>query len=149
MGSLVEFDVSEATELTQKMMHMVVKYYPKEAKNFMNRQGTKLKRLTKDTYREYTEKRTGTLLKGVKKRPAHKYKGEWQVRIVNTATDEKNKNYSGAIERGHPVFSHGKETDFYADGRYPATHAKNRFRRQFFSEVDDFVDQLIEKGLDL
>lgn len=143
MGNEAGIDLHELDELSQMLIRTAQDVYPRTVKKFMQDEGTWGKKVLREKTKEYTGKKTGELRKSIRKTGVKKRKGDYQVRIYNKAT------YAGDVEHGHVLSLHGKKTEHYVPGKYPAAYATMKMKREFPSRVEQFVDKLIEEGFEL
>lgn len=137
------FDLTELDRLNLQMMKMANEVCPRETKNFINRQGTQLKKEFTAQYKEKTKKKTGNLLKGVNKSSPYQYEGSYQIRVRNSA------HHAHLVEYPHEVYRAGKDTGKKSEGRYVAQSAGEGFTGKYLENADQFVDELLEKGFGL
>ena len=134
----------ELTSFTKNILELVNKKYPVKAKKLMNRAGTALKKIAKEEYKAKTQKRTGNLLKGVKKGKVYKFNGnEWQIRVKNKAP------HAHLLEYGHRMvdWRTNKESRRtpYVKGRSPMANAAEAFQPVFNQMCEEFADEIIEE----
>lgn len=89
------FDLHELDEFTRDLVDLAQKQFPKEAKQFIQKQGNEGRKRLRANTRAVTKKRTGNLLRGIQRGKATKYKGNYQIRVMNTAP------HAHLIEYGH------------------------------------------------
>ena len=89
------FDLHELDEFTRDLVDLAQKQFPKEAKQFIQKQGNEGRKRLRANTRAVTKKRTGNLCEGDPAGKATKYKGNYQIRIMNTAP------HAHLIEYGH------------------------------------------------
>lgn len=140
------FDNSDLKLFITKTMRLANEVYPRETRNFMGRAGTKLKSRIKGKLKSTVKKKTGNLYRSiVRNRPyMDKTDNSYQVRV-------KAKLPQGAhgflIEHGHQVYSHGKPTDYSAEGKHFMGSSYMEFEDEFFRMCDTYLDELLGKGL--
>lgn len=89
------FEFGEVAELTETLKQ-VRNVYPKEVRQFMMREGTKLKNRTLKKAKASVKKRSGNFFKGIKRGKYYKYKGETDsIRVYGTSP------HTHLIEYGH------------------------------------------------
>jgi len=137
------FDFSELEKLDREMLAIINTRYPKEAKELLRKVSTKGRKYVRQETRTRTKKKTGNLLAGIDKSAPHTYQGDWQVRIYNKAP------HAWLVEHGHHLVAWGNETDREVPGKYPVTEARKRIADEFFDDADAFIDELLDRGLDL
>lgn len=141
MSGIVGLDYSQLDQFNQDMLEFVETTYPNEAKKFIARAGNAFRKEMRESYRKNTKKHTGNLLRGVNRGRAYVYNGdEFQVRVYNKAP------HAALIEHGHKLYVKGKPTDKYVRGKHVVGSVVLRFNSKFVALVEDFVDDLLDKG---
>lgn len=143
MGIQSGFDSHELDDLARLMYQTAQKHYPREAKDFLKDQGNKGRRVLRAKTKAATKKKTGNLLKGIRKGPVHKHGDDFQVRVYNKAP------HAHLIEHGHVFYHRGKKTEKYVPGKHPAAAATRELKAEFPRDAEAFVDHLIEEGFEL
>lgn len=142
------FDLGELEELNSKFLNLAEDEFPKEAKKFIRRQGSKCETMLRNAYKTKVKKKTGNLIAGVGRGAPYLYTGSYQIRVYNNAP------HAHLIEHGHIMC--GKDgkpivnklgQEIWVDGKYVAAHTVEEYKRIYPEEVDKFVDQMLEKGL--
>lgn len=137
-----DFDLSELDEFTEQLLALADEKMPKESRRFLQREGTKLRRVTAAKARQLVKKQTGNYLKGIKRGKVYKYEGDTtSIRVYGSSP------HSHLIEYGHrQVTKDGKEVGF-VKGQHVFEKARKEFQPTFISDVNDFIDELLDKGL--
>lgn len=143
MGISEGMDTRELDELAKRMFHVAEKDYPAEAKDFMKREGNKGRRELRAKTKAVTKKKTGNLLKGIRRTGVQKYNGDFQVRVYNKAP------HAHLIEHGHILWINGHNTGRMVPGKHPAATTVKQLKKEFPRDVEGFVDELLSKGLEL
>ena len=140
-----KLDLTELDRLNLEMLKMANETCPEETKKFIRKQGAVLKKEMRAQYKEKTKKKTGNLLKGMHESAPYQYEGSYQVRVSNNAP------HAHLIEYGHKMLGHDKKETKRDEvkGLYPAQAAGEGFAREYMENVDDFIDELLEKGFSL
>ena len=142
------FDASDLSDLENQLLRLAAKQYPKEAKSFLRTQGNKAKTRLRNRTKSVTKKKTGNLLRGIDKSAPKLYEGSFQIRVYNKAP------HAHLIEHGHvmadkfgkPILNEfGQE--MWVNGRFPAAQTTNELKAIWPGEVEQFIDELLEKGL--
>lgn len=143
----VELDFSELTEFEQRTLHNVITGFPGEAKRFMRKAGNAYRKNLRAAYRRGTKKKTGNLLKGVRRGRVYIYNGdEYQVRAYNKAP------HASLIEHGHVLWRHlpqekkAVKTSRRVKGRHIAGTTEREFETEFTKMAKEFVDETLERG---
>ena len=78
-------DTRELDELVKNMFRTAQDVYPDEAKAFLKKEGNKGRRLLRAKTKAVTKKKTGNLLKGIRRTGVQKHDGDFQIRVYNKA----------------------------------------------------------------
>lgn len=163
------FDLHELDEFTRDLVDLAQKQFPKEAKQFIQKQGNEGRKRLRANTRAVTKKRTGNLLRGIQRGKATKYKGNYQIRVMNTAphahlieyghSNVKTRAGSGSQGKiptgspiqmvpgaGSPVFVEG-DKEIWVPGKHPLDKTAGEMGREFPRAAEEFVDDLLRKGL--
>lgn len=143
MGNEVVVDLHELDDIAKMLIKTSQDIFPKRVKKFMQDEGTWGKTILREKTSAYTNKRTGELKKSIRKTPVKKHKDGYQVRVYNKAA------YAGHVEHGHILAVHGKKTEHFVPGKYPAAYAAMQMKREFPDHVEQFVDDLLMEGFEL
>lgn len=142
------FDGGELDDLNAALLALAEKEFPAEAKKFVRRQGAKLERRLKNAYKAKVKKKTGSLIDGVKRDAPRQYEGSWQIRVKNTAP------HAHLIEHGHVLKDRNKKPvvnalgqEVWVEGKHVAAQTVREYKALYPAEVDEFVDQMLERGL--
>lgn len=152
------FDIAELITLTE-CFDNIEKQYPKDGKDFLRQQGNTLNRQTK----KLAKKRVGKNGKGPDKdKPAnkryvngfkrgkvyhHEQTNSLAVRVYNT------RPHAHLIEYGHVQLTHDRKSpkngERFVKGFHVLRDSANAFEPKFEEEVEEFFDNLLDKGLSL
>lgn len=142
------FDLGDLQALNQKLLLLAEDQFPKEAKKFIRRQGAKCETRLRNAYKTKVKKKSGNLIAGVTRGAPHQYGDTWQIRVYNNAP------HAHLIEHGHVMCDkNGKPIlnklgqEVWVDGKYVAANTVNEYKNIYPDEVDQFVDEMLEKGL--
>ena len=82
-----DFDASALDLWAEEILNIAQKDMPKKTKKFMNQEGQKLKKITKQKAKQAVKKKTGNYLKGIKKGKMYIYRGDGglSVRVYGAA----------------------------------------------------------------
>lgn len=111
------------------------------AKKFLRKEGNELNKLNKSTYKSKgIGEVTGNLLRGFKRGKIYKYDGAWSVRALNSSP------HAHLLDRGwiHKA-SNGNEK--FIPGFNFMEEARQAFESGYYSDVEEFLEEIIEKGL--
>ena len=142
------FDLGNLNDLNEKLLNLAEQEFPKEAKKFIRRQGSKCETRLRNAYKTKVKKKTGNLIAGVSRGMPQQYSGSYQIRVYNNAP------HAHLIEHGHvmkdkngkPILdAMGQER--WVDGKYVAAYTVEEYKKIYPEEVDKFVDEMLEKGL--
>ena len=130
------FEIEGLDEVTEALK-MVQDLYPKEIKKFMQSEGNKLKKETKNKAKSDVKKRTGNYLKGIKRGKYYKYSGNGADSIRVYAG--KPAHHGHLLEYGHKTQS-GSRTKAYHIFKTTA----DSFESTYEKDCDTFVDTIVE-----
>lgn len=135
------FDLRELDNFTKKMLELAEEKMPKETKKFLQTEGNKLKKAKTKKAKSLVKKDTGNYLKGIKRGKVYKYEGDQlSIRVYGS-------NHAHLIEYGHrQVTKNGKEVGF-VKGKRVFEQAANEFNNEFVSDCEQFVNEMLDKGL--
>lgn len=136
-------DTRELDELVKNMFRTAQDVYPDEAKAFLKKEGNKGRRLLRAKTKAVTKKKTGNLLKGIRRTGVQKHDGDFQIRVYNKAP------HAHLIEHGHVLWVNGTKTEKFVPGKHPAADTTKQLKREFPRDVETFVDEMLSKGFEL
>ena len=136
-------DTRELDELVKNMFRTAQDVYPDEAKSFLKKEGNKGRRLLRAKTKAVTKKKTGNLLKGIRRTGVQKHNGDFQIRVYNKAP------HANLIEHGHVLWVNGTKTEKFVPGKHPAADTTKQLKREFPRDVEGFVDEMLSKGFEL
>lgn len=136
-------DTRELDELVKNMFRTAQDVYPDEAKVFLKKEGNKGRRLLRAKTKAVTKKKTGNLLKGIRRTGVQKHDGDFQIRVYNKAP------HAHLIEHGHVLWVNGTKTEKFVPGKHPAADTTKQLKREFPRDVEGFVDEMLSKGFEL
>lgn len=136
-------DTRELDELVKNMFRTAERVYPDEAKSFLKKEGNKGRRLLRAKTKAVTKKKTGNLLKGIRRTGVQKHDGDFQIRVYNKAP------HAHLIEHGHVLWVNGTKTEKFVPGKHPAADTTKQLKREFPRDAEAFVDEMISKGFEL
>lgn len=141
------FDLRELGELARDL-EKAADRYPEKAKDFLRLQGNKTRKLLRSETKAVTRKRTGNLLKGIRRGQVHERNGDFQVRVSNKAP------HAHLIEHGHVQWvpvpgkdgKYRKKTEQFVPGRHPAARTTNEMKTAMAKDAGPFVDEVLREG---
>jgi hypothetical protein len=136
-------DTRELDDLVKNMFRTAQDVYPDEAKSFLKKEGNKGRRLLRAKTKAVTKKKTGNLLKGIRRTGVQKHDGDFQIRVYNKAP------HAHLIEHGHVLWVNGTKTEKFVPGKHPAADTTKQLKREFPRDVEGFVDEMLSKGFEL
>lgn len=136
-------DTRELDDLVKNMFRTAQDVYPDEAKTFLKKEGNKGRRLLRAKTKAVTKKKTGNLLKGIRRTGVQKHDGDFQIRVYNKAP------HAHLIEHGHVLWVNGTKTEKFVPGKHPAADTTKQLKREFPRDVETFVDEMLSKGFEL
>lgn len=139
------FDTKELTKFQKDLVDLAVNKLPKESKSFLRQQGTKLRWKTVSIARARVKKKTGNLIKNIKRGKVYTFKGNGGISI---------RVYGGGkaphihlLEYGHrQVTKDGREVGF-VEGKHFFEDAAKEFEGSHYDDIQKFLDATLEKGL--
>lgn len=131
------FDASEL-EAYAGELQKVGREFPKKQKQFMLKEGTKLRSKTKQQAKALGKK-TGNYLKSIKRGKAYRYEGDTMaVRVYSAAP------HAHLIEDGHRmVTSDGREVGF-VPGHHVFEIAGKSFEHEYVTDIDGLLDEVVK-----
>ena len=136
-------DTRELDDLVKNMFRTAQDVYPDEAKSFLKKEGNKGRRLLRAKTKAVTKKKTGNLLKGIRRTGVQKHNGDFQIRVYNKAP------HAHLIEHGHVLWVNGTKTEKFVPGKHPAADTTKQLKREFPRDAEAFVDEMLSKGFEL
>lgn len=113
----------------------------KRVKQFLQKEGNKLRNETKSIARAKVKKKTGNYLKRIKRGKVYLYQGDtWAIRAYSTAP------HAHLIEDGHNIVR-GGEIVGHVTGKKIFQSAERKFSEDYFKDVEQFVDDVLDEGL--
>lgn len=137
------FDLHELDDFGKSLLRMAEKTLPRESKKFVNKEGTKLRRVTLKTAKGLVKKDTGGYFKGIKKGKVYKWSGNGalSVRVYGASPN------SHLIEYGHRQVTHNGVEVGFVPGKRVFEAARNAFDNTYTGDCDQFIDELLDRGL--
>ena len=132
------FDLSELASYG-KDMRRIAEENPKKQRQFLQKEGNKLRSRTKAQARKLGKK-TGNYLKSIERGKVYDYRGDKAIRVYSYAP------HAHLIEDGHRMVTHdGREVGF-VKGHHVFEVAAEGFEPEFYTDLDDMLDEeLVEK----
>lgn len=160
------FDIKELTQFEKNLINIAQKQMPKESKQFLRKEGTKLKKKTLSKARAKVNKGDGGYLKSIKRGKTYKYRenGGLAVRVYSSAPhahlieyghrqvlnpfeDGKVANlgerYSKGVKEGKGI---GTEIGF-VPGRRVFEESAKQFESEYYDDAQKFIESVLGKGL--
>jgi hypothetical protein len=137
-----EFDISELSKFTKKVIKLATDY-PKETKKFIKKEVKKLSKKAESIAQQNVEEKTsGTYLKSFK--TGEVYQSD-DADCANAYNDSSNSNL---IEYGQVSVTQGKTQNIkFTQGKHIFEKAGQEFEPQFNDDVENFAEEIINKGL--
>lgn len=130
------FDASELEAYSRELVR-VGQEAPKKQKQFMRREGNKLRRATKREAKRLGRK-SGNYESSIKRGKAYHYQGAIATRVYSTAP------HAHLIEEGHRMVTHdGREVGF-VPGYHVFEVAGKRFEPEYLADIDDMLDEAVK-----
>ncbi|WP_321994826.1 HK97 gp10 family phage protein [Clostridium butyricum] len=136
------FIVTDLENFSNGLIGLANETMPKECKKFVNTQGLKLRQVTVKVAKSKVKKKTGNYYKAIKKGKVYKYKGNgaWAIRVIG-------KNHANLIEKGHRIVNKKGQEVGFAKKFNVFESAEKDFESTFNSNVENFIDEVLSKGL--
>lgn len=136
------FDTSEIDAFARQLLELAEVTMPRETKKFLRQEGLKLTRLVRQHAKSSgIEKESGNYFKSIKRGKVYKFNGALSIRAYS------NDPKAHLLEYGHRnVTKTGEEVGFVR-GFKVFRKSEQEFERQFIDDCQQFVDQLLKKGL--
>ena len=131
-----------------KDLETIAQDYPDRAKKHLQTEGNKVKKRLYAETRDATTKRTGNLLKGVRRMGVKKRGGDLEVTVTSKAP------HAHLIEEGHeqyaPVPGRGRKyqrkTGKRVAGRHPAEKTVQAMGPELERDAGKLVDEVLRRG---
>lgn len=111
----------------------------KEAKKFLRKEGTKLRKKTLANAKRLVGKKTGRYLKSIKRGKVYDYDGNLAIRAYST--DRK----AHLIEKGHVIKSRGGKEHGFKKGVHVFENTGKDFEDEFVGDCKDFIDYMLDE----
>jgi hypothetical protein len=139
------FDFSELSDFTKELVVLANDTMPKETRKFLGKQGSQLRSQVLKIAKSETKKNTGNYIEGIKRGKIYKYLGdELAVRVYGGSP------HSHLIEYGHNQIGHKpgkKDSGVFVPGKYVFKKGYENFKDKFVDNIEQFVDEMLDKGL--
>ena len=140
-------DTRELAQLARDL-ETIARDYPDRAKKHLQTEGNKVKKRLYAETKAATTKRTGALLKGVRRLGVKKRDGDLSVTVTSKAP------HAHLIEEGHeqyaPVPGKGRryqrKTGKRVAGRYPAEHTVAAMGPEIERDAAKLADEVLRRG---
>ena len=131
-------DVSELSAYA-KELERTARQAPKKQTQFLRKEGTKLRKKTRDRARKLGRK-TGNYYKSIKRgKKVYHYQGAQAVRVYSYAP------HGHLIEEGHRMVTcDGREVGF-VEGFHVFEVAAKGFEPEYYTDLDDFLDEAVTR----
>jgi hypothetical protein len=113
----------------------------KEAKKFMRKEASKLRRRTIKKAKSLIGSKSGKYLKSIKRGKIYKYKNEEDISIRAYSTDRK----AHWLERGHLIKSRDGKSHGFKKGYYIFEKTRNEFEDEFHADCENFLDYMLDE----
>ncbi len=135
----MNLDTSELDDFAEELLKIASKDMPQKTKKFIQQEGQKLNKKTKQVAKQTVKKKTGTYLKGIKKGKLYVYHGNGglSIRVYGAAP------HSHLIEQGHNVKNKkggailGRAKAFYVFDK-----SGKEFEAEFQKDMDNLIDEI-------
>lgn len=143
---MVKFDFKELTQFEEELLDLAKELdNGKEAKKFLRRTGNKLKRRTVNVAKAKTNKRTGNLLKGIKRGKPYRYylTGDMAVRVYAGSPAF----HAHLINNGHRIVDKNGIEHGFKPGVHFFEGGLKVYEGQYYEDVQNFIDLMLDEHL--
>ena len=140
------FDTRELAQLARDL-EAVADRYPDKAKEFLKKQGNEGQNRLRQMTSMATKKKTGNLLKGIRRTGVQDRNGDYQIRVYNKAP------HAHLIEHGHVQWVKVKgrpgarrKTEKFVEGRHPAAKTVKSMKATMPEDASKLVDEVLREG---
>lgn len=132
------FDASELDDYAGALMRLA-KDFPKTEKQFMRKEGQKLKNKVVRQAKTVGVK-TGKYKQSIKRGKVYRYQGDvMAIRVYSAA------HHAHLIEDGHKIVTHSGTEVGFAPGQHVFELAGKAFEPQYNADIDAMLDKEVEK----
>lgn len=143
---MVKFDFKELTKFEEELLDLAKEVdRGKHAKKFLRSSGNKLRRRTINSAKAKTNKKTGNLLKGIKRGKPYRYfvDGSMAVRVYAGRPA----NHAHLLNDGWRITDkNGIEHGFKPGAHFFEAGAKE-YEGQYYKDTQDFIDKMLDDFL--
>lgn len=140
-------DTRQLAQLAKDLTE-VAELYPDRAKKHLQTEGNKVKNRLRAETKAATVKRTGNLLKGIRRGGVRKTGGDMEVTVSSKAP------HAHLIEKGHVQYKpvpgksrkHQVKTEQYVPGRYPAKKTADAMEPEIRRDALTLVDEVLRRS---
>jgi hypothetical protein len=135
-------DPRELDEFSKQLLDIATKTMPKESAKFLRTEGNKLRKGTKSKAKKKVKADTGNYHKSIKRGKTYKYEGDTlSVRVYS------NDPKSHLIEYGHRIVGKDGSEHGFKQGERVFEEASKQFINEFVQDCEQFIDEMLDKGL--
>lgn len=135
------FDIHELTDFEQDLIKLANDTMPKESKKFLRAEGGKLRKNTLAKAKDKVKKDTGNYFKSIKRGKVYNYDGSLAIRCYSSAP------HAHLIEKGHRIVDKDGVEHGWKDGYFVFEEAEEEFQPTYFTDCENFIDEVLDKGL--
>lgn len=129
-------------DFSKDLLKIAEKDYPKETKQFLKKQGNKLRQSVVKRAKQDVKAGSGEFSRGFKRGKPYKFEGDIDsVRVFNSNP------HAHLLENGHEIVDRNGVSHGFAKGKHTLDNTAKAFENSFVSAAEDFIDELLEKGL--
>ena len=135
-GRLSEgFDTSQLSAYSRQLLNAASRENPQRIRQFMRKEGSKLRTKTKKTARSKVKKKSGNFQKSITRGKPYRYGSDDAIRVYSASA------HAHLIEDGHRIVRNGRELGF-VPGKKVFRTAQDEFQPTFERDVDGLCDEL-------
>lgn len=135
--------MSDLNDFTKDLIGLAIKLDKgKEAKKFIGREATKLRKKTLNVAKGKVNKKTGNLFKGIKK---GKTKKSGDAVYGNVYGDGNIAHHLYLVNNGHIITGKDGSEHGFKEGEHFLEEAEEDFTEEFYDDIEDFVDMMLDE----
>ncbi len=138
MPNVIGFDglANELDDFTRDLINLAQNQMPKKTKKFLRQQGSKLTKEVKNQAKSKVKKKTGNYLKSIKRGKVYTFDDALAIRAFSGAP------HAHLIELGHV-----NKDGTFTEGKYVFKQAYDDYQDTFVSDLETFIDDMLDEGL--
>jgi len=110
----------------------------KHSKDFLRKEGSKLRKETLKAAKSKVKKQTGNLFKGIKRGKPYTYDGDWSIRAYGSGP------HTHLLNNGHIIKDKNGVEHGFKTGEHFFEEAEQKFKDEYYDDVEKFIDELLK-----